>query len=161
MRINIGVVVLIAASPHAGIDSNTHSPLHERLPKPAPLCSKFANMEVAGLVLGALPMALYAIDNYHRCLQLGKDYVRFRQTIMLIRSHIFVQQEQLRITLHAIGLPINPTRKELETRLRTLYPDKYDRFIDIISHMEQLLAKLIEDLDVDQNGKVCRLPCSG
>ena len=110
-------------------------------------------MEVAGVVLGGLPLALYAIDNYHRCLQMGTDFWRFDSTIKLIRNHVFLQQEQLHMTLRSIGL-LNPTRDELEEHLRQLYPDKYDTFMDVIQHMEKLLAKLMDKLDIDAQGKV-------
>lgn len=110
-------------------------------------------MEVAGVVLGALPLTLYAIDNYHKCLQLTTDYLRFESTIKLMRGHIFVQQEQLHMTLRSIGL-VNPTPPELEEHLRQLYPDKYERFLDIIKHMESILTKLMDKLDIDPRGKV-------
>jgi hypothetical protein len=110
-------------------------------------------MEAAGLLLGALPIALYAIDNYHRCLQMTRDFWRYESTIKLIRNHIFIQQEQLHITLRSIGLT-NPTQVELEEHLRYLYPDKCDTFIDIVGHMQQLLATLMDNLGVHPNGKV-------
>lgn len=110
-------------------------------------------MEAIGLVLGALPLALYAIDNYHRCLLLTEDYKRAEETIKLIRRHIFVQQEQLHMTLRSIGLT-NPTPLELEEHLHQLYPDKYENFVDIIQHMELLLIKLMDKLDLDPRGKV-------
>ena len=110
-------------------------------------------MEAAGVVLGAIPLALYALDNYHRCLELTKDYLRFEATIKLIRRHIFVQQEQLHITLRSIGL-VNPTATELEEHLQQLYPDKCVAFVDIIQHMESLLNKLMNKLDIDSHGKV-------
>jgi len=110
-------------------------------------------MEAAGVVLGALPLALYAIDNYHRCLQASTDFWRFESTLKLIRSHVFIQQQQLQITLRSIGL-VNPTPVQLELHLRQFYPEKCDAFIDIIKHMEHLLAKLMDKLDIDSRGKV-------
>lgn len=110
-------------------------------------------MEVAGLVLGGLPVILYAIDNYHRCLQATTDYWRYESTIRLIRSHVFVQQQQLQITFRSIGL-VDPTPFELEEFLRQRYPDKCDAFVEIISHTEKLLAKLMDKLDVDVQGRV-------
>ncbi len=110
-------------------------------------------MEVAGVVLGALPLVLYAMDNYQRCLETTTDYLRLKSTIKLLRNHIFVQQEQLHMTLRSIGL-VNPTSLELEEHLRQRYPDKYDSFLDIIQHMEKLLTKLMKKLDIDPQGKV-------
>ncbi|KAK4458665.1 hypothetical protein QBC42DRAFT_276307 [Cladorrhinum samala] len=108
--------------------------------------------ELAGLVLGGLPIVLYAIDNYHRCLQATTDYWRYESTLKLIRSHVFVQQQQLQITLRSIGL-VDPTPSELEEHLRHRYPDKFATFADIISRMERLLVKLLDKLDVDVQGK--------
>ena len=110
-------------------------------------------MEIAGVVLGGLPIALYALDNYHRCLQVGKDYWRFESTIKLIRNHIFIEQQQLHATLRSIGL-VNPSRSDVQEHLRQLYPDKCETFMDIITHMETLLDKLTSDLEIDPRGKV-------
>jgi hypothetical protein len=112
-----------------------------------------ATMEVAGVILGGIPLVLYAIDNYHRCLQATADYWRYEGTLKLLRSHIFVQQQQLQITLRSIGL-VEPTPFELEEYLRHRYPDKHDVFMDIIAHMEKLLAKLMDKLDIDSKGRV-------
>ncbi|KAK4222188.1 hypothetical protein QBC38DRAFT_99834 [Podospora fimiseda] len=109
-------------------------------------------MEVAGLVLGGLPIVLYAIDNYHRCLEATADYWRYESTLKLIRNHVFVQQQQLQITLRSIGL-VNPTAFELEEYLCQNFPNKFHIFVDIISHMEKLLTKLFDKLDVDAHGR--------
>lgn len=112
-------------------------------------------MELAGLVLGGLPIALYALDNYDRCLQVPKDYWRYKSTIKLLRSHIFVQHEQLQITLRNIGLT-DPNPFRLEEFIRQKYPDKFEAFVDIVSHMDGLLKKLLSNLDVDIDKKVIR-----
>ncbi|KAK8136615.1 hypothetical protein PG984_004555 [Apiospora sp. TS-2023a] len=109
-------------------------------------------MEVAGLVLGGLPIALLVMDNYHRCLQVTKDYWRYKSTIKLLRSHIFVQHEQLQITLRSIGLT-SPNSFRLEEFIRHKYPDKHEAFVDIILHMDGMFKRLMNDLDVDINGK--------
>ncbi|KAK7953658.1 hypothetical protein PG988_014352 [Apiospora saccharicola] len=109
-------------------------------------------MELAGLVLGGLPMALYAMDNYHRCSQAMKDYWRWKSTIKLLRSHIFVQHEQLQITLRSIGLTTTDSFR-LDEFIRHKYPDKHESFVNILSHMDGLFRRLMDDLDVDINGK--------
>ncbi|KAK0736196.1 hypothetical protein B0T21DRAFT_411387 [Apiosordaria backusii] len=109
-------------------------------------------MEVAGVVLGSLPIILHAIDNYHRCVQATTDYWRYESTIKLIRNHVFVQQQQLQITLRSIGL-VDPSPTELEEYIRYRYPDKCDIFIDIVTHIHALLSKLMDKLDITPQGK--------
>src|SRR5207247_1821961 len=70
-------------------------------------------MEVAGLVLCATPLALYVIDKYSRCIQLTADFLRYEDTIKLIRNYVTVQVEQLRMTFRCIG-PGQPSLFEPE-----------------------------------------------
>ncbi|KAH7160731.1 hypothetical protein EDB81DRAFT_782864 [Dactylonectria macrodidyma] len=110
-------------------------------------------MEVAGVVLGGIPLLLYALDNYKRCLEPGKDYWRYASTLCAIRSHVFVQQEQLDVTLRNIGL-VKPTRTELEQHLRELYPkSKCSEFLNIVDNMEKTVGQMMEKLDIDADGK--------
>ncbi|KAJ3580542.1 hypothetical protein NPX13_g21 [Xylaria arbuscula] len=110
-------------------------------------------MEVAGLVLGGIPIVLYAFDNYKRCLEPGKNYWRYESTLSMIRSHVFVQQEQLDVTLRNIGL-VNPTRVELELHLTKLYStSKCVEFMAIIDNMETIVRKIMDKLDIDMKGK--------
>ncbi|KAI1497399.1 hypothetical protein F5X99DRAFT_24443 [Biscogniauxia marginata] len=108
-------------------------------------------MEVAGVVLGGIPIALYVLDNYKRCLDPARDYWRYKSTITTIRMNVFIQQEQLNIALRSIGLT-KPSLQELQEHLRDLYPQKSE-FLSIIDRMEEVVAKLIEKLDVESTGK--------
>ncbi|KAH7174587.1 uncharacterized protein B0J16DRAFT_183258 [Fusarium flagelliforme] len=110
-------------------------------------------MEAAGLVLGAVSVVLYAFDNYERCLSQVKDYWKYQSTLQTIRTHVFIQGEQLNVTLSGIGLT-RPTRQELEEHLTEIYTKgKCDEFMAIIDRMEALLAKMMASLDVDSSGK--------
>lgn len=111
-------------------------------------------MEVAGLVLGGIPILLYAFDNYKRCLVPGKHYWEYESTLKLIRSHMFIQQEQLDMTLRDIGL-IKPTREELEQHLSERYSkSECAHFLEITDHMEAAVRKTMDKLDIDMEGKV-------
>jgi hypothetical protein len=111
-------------------------------------------METASFVLGAIPIILYAFDNYERCMGQIKDYWKYQSTLQTIRMHIFIQGEQLKVTLSGIGL-VNPTRQELEDHLLEIYPKfKCDEFMGIIDRMESLLARMVANLDIDSSGKV-------
>lgn len=110
-------------------------------------------MEVAGLVLGGIPILLYAFDNYKRCLVPGKHYWEYESTLKLIRSHMFIQQEQLDMTLRDIGL-IKPTREELEQHLSERYSkSECAHFLEITDHMEAAVRKTMDKLDIDMEGK--------
>lgn len=104
------------------------------------------------MVLGALSLAVSALENYDRCLKAAGDIKNYRQTVQLIRNHIFLQQEQLEKTLGRICSK-NPTPAEIETRLQQAYPEKYTRFLEIISHMERLIKKLLHKLRIDGAGE--------
>jgi hypothetical protein len=111
-------------------------------------------MEVAGIVLGGIPVVLYALDNYHRCLQPAKDYWKYDSTLKTIRMNIFIQQEQLQLSLRNIGLE-RPTQQELQEHLLQLYPlAKCKEFLNIIVRMEEAVQRLTDNLDVDSQGKV-------
>lgn len=110
-------------------------------------------MEVAGVVLGGIPLVLYALDNYHRAWNPAKDILQWGSTISTIQMNIFLQKQQLDTTLSNLGLH-DPTRIELEERLRQHYPDKFEMFMQIIDAMEDNVANLMEMLDIDAKGKV-------
>jgi len=116
-------------------------------------------MEVAGVVLGAIPIALYALDNYNRCLTVAKDVIRYQATLETFRLHIFIQRQQLLVTLRNLGMPLAhdrlPDKTELKSHLERLYPESNAEFMSIIAQMERHLATLLDKLDVDSRGKVC------
>ncbi|KAK3381820.1 hypothetical protein B0H63DRAFT_476666 [Podospora didyma] len=114
-------------------------------------------MEVAGVVLGAMPIALYALDSYRRCLRVTRDVIKYEGTLETFRLHIFIQKRQLQVTLQNIGLHLNdgqlPTKLELKEHLGRLYPDGHAEFMSILAQMEAIFGKLLEKLDVDPQGK--------
>ncbi|TGJ83175.1 hypothetical protein E0Z10_g5602 [Xylaria hypoxylon] len=109
-------------------------------------------MDIAGLVLGALPVAIMAVESYHKGLRLIGNYKNYPQTLQGIRRNIFIQEQQLQVTLESIRL-LKPTLQEAQQRLREVRPDCYRQFIDILEHMDSITSRLLEKLDVDSNGK--------
>ncbi|KAF5680067.1 hypothetical protein FHETE_611 [Fusarium heterosporum] len=105
------------------------------------------------VVLGAIPIVLYALDNYERYMRPFKDYRKYELTLKTIRMNVFIQGEQLDITLNGIGLS-KPTRQELEEHLLDLYSKaKCDEFMGIIDRIKSLLGRMMVSLDIDSSGK--------
>ncbi|KAI8947428.1 hypothetical protein F4801DRAFT_560650 [Xylaria longipes] len=106
-------------------------------------------MEVAGLVLGALPIAILAVEKYLKPIESYKNY---SQTLKEIRRNLFVQEQQLQVTLEGIGL-LKPTLPEVQQKLREVNPECSAQFIDILEHMDNMTSRLMDKLEIDSDGK--------
>ncbi|KXJ88746.1 hypothetical protein Micbo1qcDRAFT_166189 [Microdochium bolleyi] len=103
-------------------------------------------MDIAGVVLGTIPLILYAIDK-HKQRKTSHDVKR-------IRRRIFLEQRLLEATFISIGLQLGKTtRKELETHLKKAHPTHSAQFLDIIDRMEEILQQIMNELMIDSNGQ--------
>ncbi|KAI1172747.1 hypothetical protein F4777DRAFT_560380 [Nemania sp. FL0916] len=109
-------------------------------------------MDAASLALGALPIAIRAIENYQQGLRIIDNYNNYTQTLAGIRRNLKWQQNQLQATLEGIGLS-NPKFDEVQERLRQIKPDCYEDFIDVLQHMGRMMESLLDKLDIDFDGK--------
>ncbi|ETS85803.1 hypothetical protein PFICI_03828 [Pestalotiopsis fici W106-1] len=109
-------------------------------------------MEVAGLVLGALPLILSAIESYDTVAQLSKNYWHYESILHDIRLQVFAQDEQLRRTLKLINL-VDPTQQNLEMQLRRRFPEKHENYLDIIRQMDKIAAQMMKKMELDSRGK--------
>jgi hypothetical protein len=110
-------------------------------------------MEVAGLVLGAVPLILYALDNYGRAWKPAKDFYYWKDVIPEIKRDIFLQKVQLSATLANLDLT-DPTMDEVEMALQKQCPDKCEQFMDILKQMDNLVNEVMRDLGLDEKGQV-------
>ncbi|KAF2877445.1 hypothetical protein BDV95DRAFT_559300 [Massariosphaeria phaeospora] len=108
-------------------------------------------MEVAGVVLSAVPLILFALENYQRAWDPMKDHWKWKETIGTIRNEIFLQKQQLDTTLGNLDLR-DPTMDEVEAALQIRFPHQCNEFIDIITQIDQLLSKVAKDLYPDAQG---------
>jgi hypothetical protein len=106
--------------------------------------------EVAGLVLGGIPIAIWALEKYAEPFEAHRNY---HITIQTLRADLTMQRNQLEITLRNIGLE-NPSTAELQECLRSKFPSIHQDIVTIIKAMDERASKLLEDLDIDINGKV-------
>ncbi|KAI1114991.1 hypothetical protein F5Y14DRAFT_412702 [Nemania sp. NC0429] len=109
-------------------------------------------MEAAGLALGALPVAILAVESYQKGLKALEDYKFYPQTLQSIRRNIFIQEQQLQATLGSIGL-FKPTVQDVQQRLREIKPDCFEQFMEVLEHMGKIIKRLMDKLEIDRNGK--------
>ncbi|KAK9771982.1 putative Cytochrome c domain-containing protein [Seiridium cardinale] len=110
-------------------------------------------MEVVGVVLGALPLAIEAIKNYQECSQTLKAYWRYKDTLQGIRDKLFIQQRILETTWEDFTGLEHPTIEQIQKKLRRLEPQNYDGFMAIIHRLNRLQREVLEKLDIDDDGK--------
>ncbi|CAD0050459.1 unnamed protein product [Aureobasidium pullulans] len=80
--------------------------------------------EVAGLVLGGIPLIVLAMQSYREALEWGRKYRKYDDLLLRTKDAVLIQQEQLYATFNEIGLH-EPNYDELEARLQELYPGKH------------------------------------
>lgn len=116
-------------------------------------------METVGITVEALPIVLDAIDNYHRCLLVppaSKNHETYKAAVEGIHRDLFIQKQQLQFTLEGIGLQSDPTTEQTIQRIHELHPESYDEAMRILRHMDDTLVRLMDRLDIDSSGKVCK-----
>ncbi|KAG9513524.1 hypothetical protein KCV07_g8720, partial [Aureobasidium melanogenum] len=109
--------------------------------------------EAAGLVLGAIPLIFLALDKYQECLEFGRSYTKYKDTLMSIRDEVFVQQKLFHDTMETMGLH-TPTYLELEEHLQIRFPENHEQFMRYIRRMAATIDLLMVKLEVDMNSNV-------
>lgn len=109
--------------------------------------------EVAGLVLGAIPIVIWALEKYAEPVEV---YTSYHNNIKTFRSDLMLQERRLQRTLSSIGL-YNPTKDELRECLKSKFPTIADEVLHIIQDMERVMAELMRKLGIDLDTKVRRL----
>ncbi|KAM0806646.1 putative Cytochrome c domain-containing protein [Seiridium cardinale] len=110
-------------------------------------------MEVVGVILGALPLAIEAIKNYQECSQTLKAYWRYKDTLQGIRDKLFIQQRILETTWEEFTGLEHTTIEQIQKKLKRLEPQNYDGFMAIIHRLNRLQREVLEKLDIDDDGK--------
>lgn len=107
--------------------------------------------EIAGLVLGGIPLVILALEKYAEPFS---AYHRYRVSIEDFRSDLIIQRRQLHTTISTIGLSDDSTTEELRECLERQFPDVAEELMSIFRRMNGLTAELLKDLDVDVKGRV-------
>lgn len=107
--------------------------------------------EIAGLVVGGIPLAIWALEKYAE--PLGA-FNKYRTSIETFRTDLILQKRQLQTTLSNIGLPDNPSNEELRQCFELKFPDISRELMSIIRRMDDATAALLKTLEVDITRKV-------
>lgn len=107
--------------------------------------------EFAGLVLGGIPIVIWALEQYAAPLE---TYTNYHIAISTLKANMTLQQWQLEKTLASIGLH-QPSKGDLRQCLEDKFPDKQQELLFIVEQMEGIVGKLMGHLDVDVYRRVC------
>ncbi|KAF2798221.1 hypothetical protein K505DRAFT_268188 [Melanomma pulvis-pyrius CBS 109.77] len=110
---------------------------------------------VAGLVLGGIPIAIWALDKYAEPFE---AYHKYRTSIETFRTNLILQKWHLQTTLSNIGLSSEPSIDELRECFETKYSSISRELMFIVQRMDEITARLINRLDINVNGKPNTLP---
>lgn len=129
-----------------------------------------SGLEVAGVVLGALPLVISALEHYANGINTAKRFWRYksevRSLILQVNTErgIFVNTlEQLLVGIVRIeqmsDLLTSPSgtawyHAGVEIQLKERLRGSYEIYIDNVSGMEQSLRRMMEKLALDPDGKV-------
>ncbi|KAJ8127031.1 hypothetical protein O1611_g6608 [Lasiodiplodia mahajangana] len=101
--------------------------------------------EIAGLVLGALPLAIWALEKYSEPLE---TFHRYRTTIQTFRAQLMIENYQLERTLESLGLGKNASRQELQDCFEVKFPQICHELVLIVQQMHDVTTRLTRSLDV-------------
>jgi hypothetical protein len=143
-----------------------HHLLNVKHDNPSLLCLDIADeslaMEVAGVVLGAIPVTIYALDRYQDICEKTRAIRHWKETIGTLKCDIFLQKEQLSVTLRNAGIELRDqtTTADIEDVLRSTHPTQCDDIIHILQNMNNMMDGIAKNLIPDIQGPVSSSFCS-
>jgi hypothetical protein len=94
-------------------------------------------MEIAGVALGGIPLIISALENYRKCATFFKDYSDYDALLDRKKDYLWIQQEQINITLSSIGIE-DMSMEAIGAYLHQNHPDKSERYTSIILRMKEI-----------------------
>lgn len=125
-----------------------------------------SGIEIAGLVLGAFPILLHALESYREGAEVLMDWWRIQRAYKKCRQDLKYHQLLFEGNIERFLLPLVVDEEELrqlmadpagtgwedrdlEQRLQDRLPKSYSLFLDIIGHINSLMELLKKDLGVN------------
>ncbi|PHH62039.1 hypothetical protein CDD82_2050 [Ophiocordyceps australis] len=100
--------------------------------------------EVAGLVLGALPIAFSILGI---CIQSCMIRSHYEAGLPVLQAELRLQDKRLKKSLRGLGIA-NPTDTRLPPLLRDKFPDIHQELLSIIEQMHAGIMAMLGDLEV-------------
>lgn len=127
-------------------------------------------MEIAGLVLGGIPIAIQALDTYRTILYSMKNARRDLEDMMLVlETQNQILQNTCQLLLRDIvpdsqldamtSNPFRPAWKSYDEEISTRLHRASSAFQQTVTAMEKAVYELQQKLAVDENGKVRAFFC--
>lgn len=104
-----------------------------------------------GLLLGGIPIAIWALGKY------AEPFDAFhhdRLAIQTLQADLTTQRKRLELTYERIGLE-EPSQSELEERVKASFPDVGTDLLFTFGRIADIVSELLKDLEVDVQKKVC------
>ncbi|OBT50954.1 hypothetical protein VE04_08905, partial [Pseudogymnoascus sp. 24MN13] len=132
-----------------------------------------SGIEIVSLLLGAVPLAISALEHYKEGIDVISDFRKYRSNLKSLKTKLSIQEELYRGTLKRLLLSeLSPVEahalfpeqgaeessalwrtKDTEDKLRRKLGSKFGLFMDVVADMNTIMEKLMEKLDIDMNGK--------
>lgn len=130
-----------------------------------------SGLEVAGVVLGALPLVISALEHYADGVNTAKRYWRYKTELRSLILSVNTEQTIFENTLEQLLTGIvrieqmdqllsNPAgqlwhQADAETRLQERLAGAYDTYVKNVRGMDVALQTMMNKLALDIDGKVC------
>ena len=133
-------------------------------------------IDIIGLVLASVPLAISAIEHYKEGIDVIRDYSQYRSKLKSLQTRLRLQEELYRNTLRSLlSSELSPEEAQslfpepgeprsclwgttkIEEKLQKKLKGKYGMFMDVVKDMNKTMGELLEKLDIDSQGKVCNI----
>lgn len=133
-----------------------------------------SGIEIAGLVLGAFPLLIHALESYRESLDILKDWYKIQRAYRHSIRTLGILQVQFERNVERFLLPLvvdddelkelmaNPAGKgwedpDLETRLQQRLPESYKWFLETIVEINRIVEALKKELGVTNHNFQARV----
>ena len=126
-----------------------------------------SGVEVAGLILGAFPLLITALEHYRESAEVLGDWWKFKRKYIKCKRDVEYHQITFTSNLEELLLPLIVDDDQLELllaspgglawqddalekKLRERLPNAYNAYLDSINEINEVMKKLTQELGLDK-----------